>query len=190
MVSYKPSQDWPQRQTTYFWKISSGHVCPGAAGSWSLLWLKYSTRDNLAIWYHLNIHMIGLRGRLPIGLKIKTAMASAEINAEMVCPLWTLNFATRPHDYGYKNTSLKGWPIAWSRDKKTRLFSIDIVKHMESQDEVYTDGSKINARVGAGAVINRHFQNGETNTRQLSKRLPENSTIFTAEDTAISLALN
>ena len=40
------------------------------------------------------------------------------------------------------------------------------------------------------AVINRHFQNGETTCRQLSKRLPDNSSIFAAEATAISLALN
>ena len=48
----------------------------------------------------------------------------------------------------------------------------------------------MNERVGAAAVINRHFQNGETTCRQLSKRLPDNSTIFAAEATAISLALN
>ena len=48
----------------------------------------------------------------------------------------------------------------------------------------------MNERVGAAAVINRHFQNGETTCRQLSKRLPYNSTIFAAEATAISLALN
>ena len=59
-----------------------------------------------------------------------------------------------------------------------------------SHDEVYTDGSKMNEKVGAAAVINRHFQNGETTCRQLSKRLPDNSTIFAAEATAISLALN
>ena len=47
-----------------------------------------------------------------------------------------------------------------------------------THDEVYTDGSKIDERVGAAAVINRHFQNGETTCRQLSKRLPNNSTIF------------
>ena len=40
------------------------------------------------------------------------------------------------------------------------------------------------------AVINRHFQNGETTSRQLSKRLPDKSTIFAAEATAISIALN
>ena len=59
-----------------------------------------------------------------------------------------------------------------------------------SHDEVYTDGSKMDQRVGAAAVINRHFQNGETTCCQLSKRLPDNSTIFAAEATAISLALN
>ena len=48
----------------------------------------------------------------------------------------------------------------------------------------------MNERVGAAVVINRHFQNGETTCRQLSKRLPDNSTIFAAETTAISLALN
>ena len=48
----------------------------------------------------------------------------------------------------------------------------------------------MNERVGAAAVINRHFQNGETTCCQLSKRLTDNSTIFAAEATAISLALN
>ena len=57
-------------------------------------------------------------------------------------------------------------------------------------DEVYTDVSKINERVGAAAVINGHFQNGKTTCRQLSKRLPNNSTIFAAEATAITLALD
>ena len=58
-----------------------------------------------------------------------------------------------------------------------------------SRDEVYTDGSKLNERVGAAAVIHSHFQNGETTCRQLSKRLPDSSTIIVAEATAISLAL-
>ena len=59
-----------------------------------------------------------------------------------------------------------------------------------SHDEVFTDGSKMNERVGAAAVINRHFQNGETTCRHLTKRLPDNSSIFAAEATAITLALN
>ena len=47
-----------------------------------------------------------------------------------------------------------------------------------------------NERVGAAAVINCHFQNGETTCRHLTKRLRDNSTIFAAEATAITLALN
>ena len=57
-----------------------------------------------------------------------------------------------------------------------------------SHDEGYTDGSKMNDRVGAAAVINCHFQNGETICHQLSKRLPNNSAIFAAD--VISPALN
>ena len=59
-----------------------------------------------------------------------------------------------------------------------------------SHDEVYSDGSKMNERVGAAMVINRHFQNGESTCRQLSKILPDNSTIFAAEATATSRTLN
>ena len=39
-----------------------------------------------------------------------------------------------------------------------------------SHNEVYTDGSKMNERVGAAAVVNRHFQNGETTCHQLSRK--------------------
>ena len=59
-----------------------------------------------------------------------------------------------------------------------------------SHDEVFTDGSKMNERVGAAAVINRHFQNGETTCHCLPKRLPDNSTILAAEATVITLAPN
>ena len=59
-----------------------------------------------------------------------------------------------------------------------------------SHDGVYTGGSKMNETVVAAAVMNRHFHNGETTSRQLSKRPPDNSTIFAAEATAISFALN
>ena len=69
-------------------------------------------------------------------------------------------------------------------------WQIQLREAQGSHDEVCTDGSKMNERMGAVAVINRHFHNGETTCDQLSKRLPDNSTIFAAEATAISLALN
>ena len=59
-----------------------------------------------------------------------------------------------------------------------------------SHDDVSTDGSKMNERVGAAAAINRHFQSGKTTCRHLSKRLPNSSTIFVAAVIAIALAVN
>ena len=43
---------------------------------------------------------------------------------------------------------------------------------------------------GAADIINWHFQNGEATCRQLSKRLQNNSIIFAAEASAITLALS
>ena len=48
----------------------------------------------------------------------------------------------------------------------------------------------MNERVGVAAVVNRHFQNGETTCCHLSKRMTDNSTIFAAEATTITLALD
>ena len=44
----------------------------------------------------------------PIGLKIEEAMTSAEINAELVCPLRTPNFPPAKHDYDPKRHDLIG----------------------------------------------------------------------------------
>ena len=110
----------------------------------------------------------------PIGLKVEEAMTSAKIDIETVCPLKTPTFPPGTHEYDSKKHSL-----------------IEGVSDAQgSHDEVYTDGSKIDERVGAAAVINCHFQNGETTCRQLSKSLPNNSTISAAEATATILALN
>ena len=46
---------------------------------------------------------------------------------------------------------------------------------------IYTDGSKDNDRVGCGLIIN---------TLSIKQRLPSNASIFTAEVTAIDLALD
>ena len=66
---------------------------------------------------------------------------------------------------------------------------MSIVKHKDPSN-FYTDGSRMNERVGAAAVINCHFQNGETTCRQLTKKLSDNSITCAAEATAITLALN
>ena len=127
----------------------------------------------------------------PTGLKVEEAMTSAEINAELVCPLRTPNFPPGTHDYDPKRHDLiEGVSKCMISRQEAQAKFNEFREAQGSHDEVYTDGSKMNERVGAAAVINRHFQNGETTCRQLSKRLPDNSTIFAAEATAISLVLN
>ena len=66
--------------------------------------------------------------------------------------------------------SLKEWVNLWLREEAWAKFH-EYHNALGPHDEVYTDGSKINERVGAAAVINRHFQNGETTSRQLYKSL-------------------
>ena len=85
--------------------------------------------------------------------------------------------------------SLKGSANAWSQEKRLRPNSESIVMLKDHMMKSTLTDLRL-TRVGAAAVINRHFQNGETTCRQLSKRLPNNSTIFAAEATAITLALN
>ena len=111
--------------------------------------------------------------------------------AELVCPLRTPNFPPGTHDYDPKRHDLIEGVSKWMISGQEAQAKFNEYREAQgSHDEVYTDGSKINEKVGAAAVINRHFQNDETTCRQLSIRLPDNSTIFAAEATAISLALN
>ena len=84
---------------------------------------------------------------------------------------------------------MKEWANVWSQQKRLRPNSESIAMlkdHMMKSTLTYLRLT----RVGAAAVINRQFQNCETICCQLSKRLPNNSTIFAAEATAITLALN
>ena len=127
----------------------------------------------------------------PVGLKEEEAMSSAEINAALVCPLRTPSCPPGTHDYDPKRLDLiEGVSKCMISGQEAQAKLNEFHAAQGSHDEVFTDGSKMNERVGAAAVINHHFQNCETNCRQLSKRLPDNSTIFAAEATAISLVLN
>ena len=125
----------------------------------------------------------------PIGLKVEEAMTSAEI--ETVCPLKTPTFPPGTHEYDLKRHSLiEGVSRCMITREEAQAKFREYRDAQGPHDEVYTDGSKIDERVGTGAVIKYHFQNGETTCRQLSTRLPNNSTIFATEATTITLALN
>ena len=127
----------------------------------------------------------------PIGLKVEEAMTSAEIDIETVCPLKTPTFPPGTREYDPKRHSLiEGVSKCMITREEAQAKFREYHDAQGPHDEVYTDGSKIDERVGAAAVINRQFQNGETTCRQLSERLPNNSTIFAAEAAAFTLALN
>ena len=65
-----------------------------------------------------------------------------------------------------------------------------VSKCMISRQEAQAKFREYHEAQGSHDEVNRHFPNCETTCRQLSKRLPDNSTIFAAEATAISLALH
>ena len=127
----------------------------------------------------------------PIGLKVEATMASVEIKVKWVCPPITPSFPPGTHYYDSKRHNLiEGVSKCMITRQEAQAKFNEYHETQGSHDEVYTDGFKMNERVGAVAVINRHFLDGETTCRQLPKRLPDNSTIFAAEATAITLALN
>ena len=149
-------------------------------------WIRPNTRDLYAP------RPNGTRGMTrppapPVALKVEEAMISEEINAELVCPMRTPNFPPGTHGYNPKRHDLiEGVSECMiSRQEAQSKFN-EYREAQGSHDEVHTDGSKMNKRVRAAAVINRHFQNGEKTCCQLSKRLPDNGTIFAAEATAMS----
>ena len=94
----------------------------------------------------------------PIGLKVEEAMTSSKINAELICPLRTPNFPPGTHDYDPKRHDLiEGVSKCMVSGQEAQGKFNEFCEAHGSHDEVYTDGSKMNERVGAAAVINRHF---------------------------------
>ena len=155
-----------RRPTKLYWR-NVGWSCP-----WITIWKLVPALTTQYIMHYMNL-------------------TTAEIEIETVCTLKTPTFPPGTHEYDPKRHSLiegvsKCMIIREEAQAKFREYRDAQGPH----DEVYTDGSKIDKRVGAAAVIKRHFQNGETTCRQLSKRLPNNSTILAAEAKAITLAVN
>ena len=110
----------------------------------------------------------------PIGLKVEEAMTFAKIDIETVCPLKTPSFPPATHEYDPKRHSLiEGMSKCMITREEAQAKFREYRDAQWPHDEVYTDGSKIDERVGTAAVIYRHFQNGETTCRQLAKKTPK-----------------
>ena len=87
----------------------------------------------------------------PIGLKVEESMTSAEINAELVCPLRTPNFPPGTHDYDPKRHNLiEGVSKCMISGQKAQAKFNEFREAQGSHDEVYTDGSKMNESGGSG----------------------------------------
>ena len=127
----------------------------------------------------------------PVGLRVEAAVASAEINVDLICPLRQPSFPPGTHKYDpTRHNLIEGVSKCMISRQEAQAKFNEYCGTLGPHDEVYTDESKIDERVSAAAVINHHFQNGEITCRCLSKRPPDNSTIFAAEATAITLALD
>ena len=83
----------------------------------------------------------------PIGLKLEEAMTSAEIDVELVCPLRTPCFPPGTHEYDPKKHNLIEGKCMITREEAPAKFR-EYHDALGSHDEVYTDGSKINERLG------------------------------------------
>ena len=117
-------------------------------------------------------------------------MTNAEIDTNIISPFVIPDFPPGSHVYDPRKENLID---GINKDMIDPLRAqADFWEYQESigvHDEVYTDGSKVNERVWAAAAVRRHFQNGETTERHFLKRLPDGSSIFAAEATAIEMAL-
>ena len=126
----------------------------------------------------------------PVGLRMKAAMKEADIDTSKISPLDIPDLPPGTHAFDPESDNLiEGVTKVEISSSHAKAKFQEYLDEQGNHDEVYTDGSKINAKVGAAAVIKRLFQDGKT-TRNLSKRLPDGSSIFSAEATAIILALD
>ena len=88
----------------------------------------------------------------PVGLKVQEAMTSAETNAELICPLRTSNCPPGMHNYDPKRHDLiEGESKCMISGQEAQAKFSEYHEAQGSHDEVYTDGSKMDERVGGSS---------------------------------------
>ena len=98
----------------------------------------------------------------PVGIWMKATMKEADINTCKICPLDIPDLPPITHAFGPESNNL----IEGVTKVEISSFHAKFWECQDKQgnhDEVYTDGSKINEKVGAAAIIKRLFQDGKTN---------------------------
>ena len=117
----------------------------------------------------------------PFNLRIQTLLNEIKINPKIIHNTilskrasWTINQPIIKLDLT-KLSKTKTHPITFQEN------SLNIQNNFPDHHQIYTDGSKQGMKVGCAAV----FQNQE-----LLKRLPNESSIYSAEAMAIDLAMN
>ena len=98
----------------------------------------------------------------PVGIRMKATMEEADINTCKICPLDIPDLPPITHSFGPKSNNL----IEGVTKVEISSFHAKFQECQDEQgnhDEVYTDGSKINEKVGAAAIIKCLFQDGKTN---------------------------
>ena len=85
----------------------------------------------------------------PRPLPLEEAMTSAEINADLVCPLGTPNFPPGTHDYDPRRHDLnEGVNKCMISRQETQAKFSEYHVAQGSHDEVYTDGSNESGGIG------------------------------------------
>ena len=79
-----------------------------------------------------------------IGLKVEAAMASAKINAELVCPVGTPSFPPGTHDFELKRHNLVEGVSKCMISREEAQAKFNEYHEAQGSHEVYTDGSKMN----------------------------------------------
>ena len=91
----------------------------------------------------------------------RSTIASAEIYAQVVYSLTSPSLPPGMHDYDPMRHNLTEGVSKCMISKEEAKVN-EYCETRVSHDEVYTDGSKMKEREATVAVINHHFQNGET----------------------------
>ena len=107
----------------------------------------------------------------PVGLQMKAAMKEPDIDTSKICPLDMPDLPPGTHAHDPESDNLiEGVTKNEISSSHAKAKFQEYQDEQGNHDEVYTDGAKINEKVGAAAVIKRLFQDGKIDRYKHLKR--------------------